>query len=107
MTIPIDLCKSAAKKILEELSTILINKYNLYSSFEDDFIKLKNDMSAISAVVLDAEKKQDKNHLIEDWLMKLHDALCDAEDLLDDINAEVLRQKVEAEWKIVTLAETE
>ncbi|WJX93166.1 hypothetical protein P8452_74726 [Trifolium repens] len=102
MAIPIGLCKSAAKKILEELSTILTNKYNLYSSFKDDFIKLKNDISAISAVFLDAEKKQDKNHLIQVWLMKLHEALYDAQDLLDDINAEALRQKVKAEWKIIT-----
>nr|AHB64358.1 NBS-LRR protein [Cicer arietinum] len=59
-------------------------------------------MSAISAVLLDAEKKQENNHLVEDWLMKLRDALHDAEDLLDDINVEFLRQKVEAELKIVT-----
>ncbi|KEH19261.1 putative P-loop containing nucleoside triphosphate hydrolase, leucine-rich repeat domain, L [Medicago truncatula] len=103
MVIPISLCKSAAKKILEELTTLLTNKYNLYSSFEEDFINLKNDMSAISAVLLDAEKKQEKNHLVEDWLKKLQDALHDAEDLLDDINAEALRQKVEAECKIVTV----
>lgn len=103
MVIPISLCKSAAKKILEELTTILTNRYNLYSSFQEDFIKLKNDMSAISSVLLDAEKKQEKNHLVQDWLKKLQDALHDAEDLLDDINAEALRQKVEAEWKIVTV----
>ncbi|XP_027192110.1 putative disease resistance protein RGA3 isoform X2 [Cicer arietinum] len=102
MVIPVSLCKSAAKKIVEELSTVLTNKYNLYSSFKHDFIKLKNDMSAISAVLLDAEKKQENNHLVEDWLMKLRDALHDAEDLLDDINVEFLRQKVEAELKIVT-----
>ncbi|KAK2407587.1 hypothetical protein P8452_69623 [Trifolium repens] len=103
MAIPIGLCKSAAKKILEELSTILTNQYNLYYSFKDDFTKLKNDISAISAVLLDAEKKQDKSHLIQDWLMKLHDVLYDAEDLLDDTTAEALRQKVEAELKLVSL----
>ncbi|XP_058754018.1 disease resistance protein RGA2-like [Vicia villosa] len=102
MVIPMSVCKSAAKKILEELTTILMNKYNLQSAFKDDSIKLRNDMSAILAVLLDAEKKQEKNHLVEDWLMKLRDVLHDAEDLLDDINAEALRQKVEAEMRIVT-----
>ncbi|KAJ1411576.1 Virus X resistance protein-like, coiled-coil domain [Sesbania bispinosa] len=102
MLVPVSLCKTAARKVVEELASLLNQKYNSYSSFEDDFNKLKSDLKAISAVLLDAEKKQEKSHLIQDWLRNLQHALHDAEDLLDDINAEALRQNVEAEWRMVT-----
>lgn len=104
MLVPVSLCKSAATKVADELAVLLKKNYDLYSSFEDDFIKLQSDLTAVSAVLHDAEKKQheEKRDSVEDWLRKLQHALHDAEDLLDDIKAESLRQNVEAEWRVVT-----
>uniref|UniRef100_A0A2N9G008 Rx N-terminal domain-containing protein n=1 Tax=Fagus sylvatica TaxID=28930 RepID=A0A2N9G008_FAGSY len=55
---------------------------------------LKNSVSTIEAVLLDAEEQQDKNHQVEDWLMKLRDAVYDADDLLSYVSTEELQRKV-------------
>ncbi|OIV99092.1 hypothetical protein TanjilG_32351 [Lupinus angustifolius] len=102
MTVPVSLW-NVSKKVMSKLTSLTYQKYHLYLSFELDFNKLQSDLTSISAVLLDAEKQQEKSHSVQDWLGKLQDALYDAEDLLDDLNAEVLRQKVENEFRIVTL----
>lgn len=106
MSVAVSLCKSAANKVVEKLTSLLKERYTLYLSFEDDLKKLQSDLSAISAVLHDAAEKPTtttQSHSVQDWLGKLHDTLHDAEDVLDDINAEALRQKVVAEWRFVTL----
>uniref|UniRef100_A0A2N9HI61 Uncharacterized protein n=2 Tax=Fagus sylvatica TaxID=28930 RepID=A0A2N9HI61_FAGSY len=55
---------------------------------------LRDTVSTIHAVILDAEKKSSHSHQIKDWLRKLKDVLHDADDLLDDFSFEVLRHKV-------------
>ncbi|CAL0328779.1 unnamed protein product [Lupinus luteus] len=101
MAVPMSLL-NVSQKVMSKLTSLLSLKYDLYTSFELDFNKLQSDLTSISAVLLDAEKQQAKSHSVQDWLGKLQDALYDAEDLLDDLNAEALRQKVENEFRVVT-----
>ncbi|CAN6561979.1 unnamed protein product [Malus baccata var. baccata] len=58
--------------------------------------KLKVTFLALYAVLDDAEDKQLKDHSVGKWLDELGHAVFDAEDLLDEIDTEVLRSKVEA-----------
>ncbi|XP_016652602.1 PREDICTED: LOW QUALITY PROTEIN: putative disease resistance RPP13-like protein 1 [Prunus mume] len=63
--------------------------------------KLKITLLSLNAVLNDAEEKQFTNTYVKKWLDELQDAVFDADDLLDEINAEVLRCKVEAEYRTV------
>ncbi|KAK7313766.1 hypothetical protein VNO77_38964 [Canavalia gladiata] len=101
MEVPVSLY-NAVQKVLGQLSSLLKEKYDMYLSFEDDLFKLRSDLTAISKVLIDAEKQQERNSVIKDWLETLQIVLHDAEDLFADLNAEALRQDVEAEWWMVT-----
>ncbi|KAB2594873.1 disease resistance RPP13-like protein 1 [Pyrus ussuriensis x Pyrus communis] len=61
--------------------------------------KLKLTLLTLHAVLNDAEEKQIVNPAVGMWLNELKHAVFDAEDLLDEIDAEVLRSKVEAEYQ--------
>ncbi|XP_016652537.1 PREDICTED: LOW QUALITY PROTEIN: putative disease resistance RPP13-like protein 1 [Prunus mume] len=63
--------------------------------------KLKITLLSLNAVLNDAEEKQFTNAYVKEWLDELQDAVFDADNLLDEINAEVLRCKVEAEYRTV------
>ncbi|KAK9016431.1 hypothetical protein V6N11_078931 [Hibiscus sabdariffa] len=80
-----------AKGLLSELSSPVLEQLGLWWNFKDD---LKSTISAIKVVVLDAEEQSVTSNLIQDWLAKLKDALYDAEDLLDDVRTEALREKL-------------
>ncbi|CAN6556414.1 unnamed protein product [Malus baccata var. baccata] len=59
--------------------------------------KLKVTLPALCAVLHDAEEKQISNLAVRKWLDGLKHAVLDAEDLLDEIDTEALRCKVEGE----------
>ncbi|PKI18265.1 hypothetical protein CRG98_049461, partial [Punica granatum] len=55
--------------------------------------KLQSTVSAIAALLCEAERRQVQAADLKDWLKKLEDVLYDAEDLLDDFSTEVLRRR--------------
>ncbi|CAL5201674.1 unnamed protein product [Lathyrus oleraceus] len=65
-------------------------KFN-YSLLEE----LKTTLSALQAVLVDAEQKQFKDLHVKQWLEDLKDAIFDAEDLLNLISYDAIRCKVE------------
>ncbi|XP_027345084.1 putative disease resistance RPP13-like protein 1 [Abrus precatorius] len=64
--------------------------------------ELKIKLGALNAVLNDAEEKQITDVAVKTWLDDLKDAVLDAEDVLDEINTESLRYKVEGETKSFT-----
>ncbi|XP_027341685.1 putative disease resistance RPP13-like protein 1 isoform X2 [Abrus precatorius] len=64
--------------------------------------ELRIKLLALNAVLNDAEEKQITDLNVKAWLDELKDAVLDAEDLLDEINTESLRCKVEGESKSFT-----
>ncbi|KAB2594842.1 disease resistance RPP13-like protein 1 [Pyrus ussuriensis x Pyrus communis] len=61
--------------------------------------KLMLTLLTLHAVLNDAEEKQIVNPVVGSWLDELKHVVFDAEDLLDEIDAEALRSKVEAEYQ--------
>jgi tRNA threonylcarbamoyladenosine modification (KEOPS) complex Pcc1 subunit len=59
--------------------------------------KLNITLLSINAVVDDAELKQIRNQSVKAWLDAVKDAVLEAEDLLEEIDIEVFRCKLEAE----------
>ncbi|RHN78360.1 putative P-loop containing nucleoside triphosphate hydrolase, leucine-rich repeat domain, L [Medicago truncatula] len=56
--------------------------------------KLKLTLLSLQAVLNDAEEKQITNPAVKQWLGNLRDVVFEADDLLDKINTEALRSKV-------------
>uniref|UniRef100_A0A2N9FIP3 ADP-ribosyl cyclase/cyclic ADP-ribose hydrolase n=1 Tax=Fagus sylvatica TaxID=28930 RepID=A0A2N9FIP3_FAGSY len=65
-----------------------------YKEISSDLNKLKPHMSAIQALLQDAEKKQVKNEGLIDWLGQVKDVFYDAEDVRDEFECEALRRQV-------------
>ncbi|KAG4959964.1 hypothetical protein AAZX31_13G168800 [Glycine max] len=54
-------------------------------------------LNSIQALANDAELKQFRDPLVRNWLLKVKDAVFDAEDILDEIQHEISKCQVEAE----------
>ncbi|KAH0715605.1 hypothetical protein KY284_008510 [Solanum tuberosum] len=66
--------------------------------------KLQEILLGLQIVLSDAENKQTSNRLMSKWLNKLQDAVNSAENLIEQVNYEALRLKVEGQHQ--NLAET-
>ncbi|KAG6679365.1 hypothetical protein I3842_14G127100 [Carya illinoinensis] len=64
--------------------------------------KLKMALLSVNAVFEDAEEKQVTNPNVKEWLDELKDAIYDAEDILDEIDTEAMRCKLDAEFLTTT-----
>ncbi|KAL6191070.1 hypothetical protein ACLB2K_037462 [Fragaria x ananassa] len=72
-----------AADILIKLGSSAFQKLGLIYGVNKEMKKLENTLSTIKAVLLDAEEKQEKSHLVQDWIRKLNEVVYEADDLLD------------------------
>lgn len=84
-----------AGQLLGKLTTPSVHGIGVIWSMEKELNRLEITLSAIKAVLLDADEQQAKSQQVKDWLEKLNDLLYDADDVLDDFATEALRQEVE------------
>ncbi|KAJ6934581.1 disease resistance RPP13-like protein 1 isoform X1 [Populus alba x Populus x berolinensis] len=83
------------QKIVEEVSSQLNTRF---LSDDRPLIKrLKTTMISGGGLLDDAEEKQITNTAVREWLAEYKDAVYEADDFLDEIAYEALRQEVEAE----------
>ncbi|XVF43494.1 hypothetical protein PTKIN_Ptkin02bG0044500 [Pterospermum kingtungense] len=82
-----------AERILGKLGNLAVQEMGLVWGVKEELEKLKNTVSTIKAVLLDAEELHSKSHEVRDWLGKLKDAVYDADDLLDDFSTHVLQHQ--------------
>ncbi|XP_050284237.1 putative disease resistance protein RGA4 [Quercus robur] len=83
-----------AKGIIGIAGKLALQEAALIWGVKDEINKLKETVSKISAMILDAEAKQHGSEVIKEWLKELKDAMCDADDLLDEISTEALGREV-------------
>ncbi|CAN1131650.1 Putative disease resistance protein RGA3 [Linum perenne] len=82
---------SIGNTVLEKLGPLAQQEALLLWNLPTELEKLSSTVTAIQALLLDAEEKQDHNHQVKNWVEKLSVLLFDAEDLLDDVTTETLR----------------
>ncbi|XP_040992430.1 disease resistance protein RGA2-like [Juglans microcarpa x Juglans regia] len=84
-----------AARIIESLGSLALKEIGLLWGVTDDRDKLKNTVSTIQAVLLDAEEQWAmNNHEVKDWLEKLKDVFYAADDLLDGFSTECLLREM-------------
>ncbi|KAK4565100.1 hypothetical protein RGQ29_006956 [Quercus rubra] len=93
-----DLLLSAmVNTVVRTLNTSALKEFGVAWGLGAELDNLKSTMSAIRSVVKCAEEKQWNNEVITDWLGKLKDVACDADNVLDEFATEALMRKVERE----------
>ena len=83
-----------AKGIIGIAGKLALSEVALIWGVKDEINKLKETVSTIKAVLMDAEAKQHNSEAIKVWLQRLKDAMFDADDLLDEISTEALQREV-------------
>ncbi|TYG37228.1 hypothetical protein ES288_D13G125000v1 [Gossypium darwinii] len=83
-----------AQRVVEKIAHLSMEELGLAFNVESDLRKLKETMSSIKAVLLDAERQQHQNEKLRLCMWKLRDIFYDAEDVVDDFKCEALRKQV-------------
>ncbi|XP_059438360.1 putative disease resistance protein RGA4 [Corylus avellana] len=89
-----------AEGMIGSLGSLAFQEIKLLWGDKDELSKLMSTVSTIKAVLLDAvlldaEEQQPGNHAVGEWLIKLNDAIYDADDLFDDLSTEALLREKE------------
>lgn len=83
-----------AADILMKLGSSTFRELGFIYGVNKEMKKLENTLSTIKAVLLDAEEKQEKSHLVQDWIRKLNDVVYDADDVLDAFETKARQHQV-------------
>nr|XP_048329739.1 disease resistance protein RGA2-like [Ziziphus jujuba var. spinosa] len=82
-----------AEEIIGRIASAAVQEIGLLWSVKDELSELEETMSTTKAVLLDAEEMQTHNHQVRTWLKRLEDAVCEADDLMDEFNTEAALQQ--------------
>ena len=97
---------ASVQTLMETITSVQLQDFfrktrKLNNSLLDE---LETTLLTLQAVLNDAEQKQITNPAVKEWLQRLKDAVHDAEDLLDGVNTEALRHKLEDQHPQQTVA---
>ncbi|XP_027913440.1 putative disease resistance protein RGA4 [Vigna unguiculata] len=70
--------------VIQNLGSFVQDQLATYWGVDEQIQKLSSNLTAIRAVLRDAEKKQITSHAVKDWLQKLTDAAYVLDDILDE-----------------------
>ncbi|GMN38359.1 hypothetical protein TIFTF001_007595, partial [Ficus carica] len=83
-----------AELIIETLGSAAVKEIRSVYGARDELSKLEDALEHVKAVLADEEKRQIREGEVRVWLQKLEDVLFDADDLVDEVNAEGLRRQL-------------
>ncbi|KAB1207392.1 putative disease resistance protein RGA4 [Morella rubra] len=90
-----NIAESISEKAISSLGSLVLKEVVLLWGVKDELEKLQNTVSAIQAVLLDAEKKQAAgDNAVTTWLTRLQDVVYEADDLLGDFFTEGLHREM-------------
>ncbi|KAB1227590.1 putative disease resistance protein RGA4 [Morella rubra] len=85
---------SIVKQASGRLGSRVLKELGLLWGVKGELEKLRNTVSAIQALLLDAENKQAGDNAIKHWLERLNDVVYEADDLLGDFSTEGLLREM-------------
>ncbi|CAN6564517.1 unnamed protein product [Malus baccata var. baccata] len=84
------------ERILNSVASLAAQEIGLFRGFKKELTKLRQSVFAIQEFLGDVSyQPRHRGKEVEDWVKKLKEVAHDADDVLEDINYEVLRRKVE------------
>ncbi|XP_071931696.1 disease resistance protein RGA2-like [Coffea arabica] len=75
-----------AESMLLKLGSSAFQHVALISGVKDEVRKLSNTLTAIEAVLTDADEQQEKSLLVQNWIKNLKEVVYDADDILDEFS---------------------
>ncbi|XP_061364605.1 putative disease resistance protein RGA3 [Gastrolobium bilobum] len=85
---------SVADSLIGKITSLTVKEASSVLSVKADLNGLKETVTFIKAVLLDAEQKQQQNNELRVWLRQIKRVFFDAEDIIDDFECEALRKHV-------------
>ncbi|XP_048138940.1 putative disease resistance protein RGA3 [Rhodamnia argentea] len=85
---------SIAAGVLGKIASPALQEAVAIYGFDNQIRELRETLTAIQAVLLDAEEQREKSRLVKVWLDRLQQVLHDAEDVLDELECEALRKQM-------------
>ncbi|KAL5134847.1 putative disease resistance protein RGA1 [Glycine soja] len=85
---------SIAESLLSKLASQAYEEASRVLGLYDHLKNLKDTLSLVQAVLLDADQKQEKNHELREWLRQLKRVFFDAENVLDEFECQTLQNQV-------------
>ncbi|KAK7392865.1 hypothetical protein VNO78_21315 [Psophocarpus tetragonolobus] len=85
---------AVAESLIGKLTSEVIQKASLALGVYNDLQEMKETMTLMKAVMLDAEQKRLTNNTLSEWLIWIKRVFSDAEDIVDDFECEALRKHV-------------
>ncbi|KAL3500728.1 hypothetical protein ACH5RR_039821, partial [Cinchona calisaya] len=89
------LVSATIQVLLDKAISLATDRMGLVFGFKKDMENLRESAAMIASVLADADDKQRHSRVIRLWLKRLEDVAFDAENVLDELNYENLRRKVE------------
>ncbi|KAK4756217.1 hypothetical protein SAY87_006344 [Trapa incisa] len=83
---------SVVNSITEQVTSLISREIGGAWPAKAELKKLGKTVSAITALLDEAERRQVEDKTIKDWLKKLSDAVYEADDLLDDDYTQIKRR---------------
>ncbi|KAG8379588.1 hypothetical protein BUALT_Bualt07G0104500 [Buddleja alternifolia] len=90
------LVSAVVQTVLGNLNSVALQEIGLFWGLENELNKLQSIFTTIQLVIHDAELKQRKSLVIQNWLRRLKIAACDVENILDRIATEGLRRSLDS-----------
>ncbi|KAL2952645.1 hypothetical protein AAZX31_19G123200 [Glycine max] len=83
-----------AESLITKLASHALQEASWVVGLDDHLRDLKETLSYVKEVLLDAEQKQEHNHELREWLRQLKSVFYDAQDVLEEFECQTLRKQV-------------
>ena len=85
--------------IKDQLSSFIASEFSSIANVKGEVQKLESKFHTIQAMLNDAEKRQVKEEAVKLWLDKLKDVSYQVDDVLDEWNTAMIKEKIEKQQK--------